>query len=383
MDVTDEVGEQVELLHKQSRRAGLFVDPAEELLRNDVLSVLDEFERKYFAGSRQCFRPASIGAFHIPPASLSIFSTLCVILWIPIYDSIIVPIARKYTKQERGFTKLQRIGIGLLISVAAMLAAALVELKHLGTIKTHNLVHENVATVPMSIIWQIPQYCLIGAAEVLTVIGKLEVAMVSMINSLIGLVRSCKCVLFGVAEECYDKDEQQAVGFTEASSTENIQVPDDFKCPISLDLMRDPEIVATGQTYDRVSITRWIEEGHCTCPKSGQKLLHTNLIPNHALRSLICQWCEKNGVPFEKSEKHARNGTLESIATTKAALEATKMTAAFLVENMSTGTAEMKKRVANELRLLAKCGMEKRACIAEAGAIPLLLSLLSSNDPKS
>ncbi|KAH9307832.1 hypothetical protein KI387_035743, partial [Taxus chinensis] len=50
---------------------------------------------------------------------------------------------------------------------------------------------------------------------------------------------------------------------------------------------------------------------------------------------------------------------------------------------MSTGTTEMKKRVANELRLLAKCGMEKRACIAEAGVIPLLLSLLSSNDPKS
>ncbi|KAH9316541.1 hypothetical protein KI387_025168, partial [Taxus chinensis] len=116
----------------------------------------------------------SIGAFHIPPASLSIFSTLCVILWIPIYDTIIVPIARKYTKQERGFTQLQRIGIGLLISVAAMVAAALVEIKHLGTIKTHNLVHENVATVPMSIIWQIPQYCLIGAAEVFTFIGKLE-----------------------------------------------------------------------------------------------------------------------------------------------------------------------------------------------------------------
>ncbi|KAH9331195.1 hypothetical protein KI387_003303, partial [Taxus chinensis] len=112
----------------------------------------------------------------------------------------------------------------------------------------------------------------------------------------------CKCVLFGFVEKCYDKDEQQGVGFSEVSSTENIQVPDDFKCPISLDLMRDPAIVATGQTYDRVSITRWIEEGHCACPKLGQKLLHMNMIPNHALRSLICQWCEKNDVPFEKPE---------------------------------------------------------------------------------
>ncbi|KAH9322824.1 hypothetical protein KI387_017463 [Taxus chinensis] len=76
------------------------------------------------------------------------------------------------------------------------------------------------------------------------------------VRDLIKLVHYCKCVLFGVAEECYDKDEQKGVGFSEASSTENIQVPDDFKCPISLDLMCDPAIVATGLTYDRVSITR-------------------------------------------------------------------------------------------------------------------------------
>ncbi|KAH9289527.1 hypothetical protein KI387_033644 [Taxus chinensis] len=112
------------------------------------------------------------------------------------------------------------------------------------------------------------------------------------------------------------------------------------------------------------------------------KLLHTNLIPSHALCSLICQWCEKKGAPFEKPEKCARNGALESIATTKATLEATKMTAVFLVENLSTGTTEVKKQVADELRLLAKCGMEKWACIAEAGVIPLLFSLLSSDDPK-
>ncbi|CAJ2645268.1 unnamed protein product [Trifolium pratense] len=28
-------------------------------------------------------------------------------------------------------------------------------------------------------------------------------------------------------------------------------IPDDFRCPISLELMKDPVIVSTGQTYER------------------------------------------------------------------------------------------------------------------------------------
>lgn len=34
--------------------------------------------------------------------------------------------------------------------------------------------------------------------------------------------------------------------------------PDEFCCPISLDLMRDPVIVASGHTYDRSSIVQRI-----------------------------------------------------------------------------------------------------------------------------
>ncbi|XP_042405147.1 U-box domain-containing protein 17-like [Zingiber officinale] len=38
------------------------------------------------------------------------------------------------------------------------------------------------------------------------------------------------------------------------SATEDLMVPDDFKCSISLEMMRDPMVVAIGQTYDRDSI---------------------------------------------------------------------------------------------------------------------------------
>ncbi|KAG5236747.1 Peptide transporter PTR2-B family protein [Salix suchowensis] len=115
----------------------------------------------------------TVGSFTIPPASLSTFDVISVICWVPIYDRIVVPIARKITGQERGFSVLQRMGIGLFISMLSMTAAALVEIKRLQLVKELGLAGEAVA-VPLSIFWQIPQYMLVGASEVFTFIGQLE-----------------------------------------------------------------------------------------------------------------------------------------------------------------------------------------------------------------
>lgn len=115
----------------------------------------------------------SIGSFKIPPASLSSFDVISVIVWVPLYDRILVPIARKFTGKERGFSELQRMGIGLFISILAMAAAALVEIRRLNIAKAEGLIHEKAA-VPMTILWQIPQYFLVGAAEIFTFIGQLE-----------------------------------------------------------------------------------------------------------------------------------------------------------------------------------------------------------------
>ncbi|KAM0884711.1 hypothetical protein ACQ4PT_030807 [Festuca glaucescens] len=114
-----------------------------------------------------------VGSFNIPPASLSTFDVISVMIWIPFYDRVLIPIARKFTGREKGFSDLQRIGIGLVLSIVAVACAALVELKRLEIARSEDLIHENVA-VPMSILWQIPQYFFAGAAEVFTAIGQLE-----------------------------------------------------------------------------------------------------------------------------------------------------------------------------------------------------------------
>lgn len=110
--------------------------------------------------------------FTIPPAALSIFDTLSVIFWVPLYDMILVPVARKYTGNKSGLTQLQRMGTGLVISIFAMLAAGILEVVRLGIVRRNN--YYDFKNMPMSIFWQVPQYFLIGCAEVFTFIGQLE-----------------------------------------------------------------------------------------------------------------------------------------------------------------------------------------------------------------
>ncbi|VAH72050.1 unnamed protein product [Triticum turgidum subsp. durum] len=111
--------------------------------------------------------------FSIPSASLSIFDTISVIAWVPVYDRILVPAVRSVTGHPRGFTQLQRMGVGLVVSIFSMVAAGVLELVRLRTVARHGLYGED-DIVPISIFWQVPQYFIIGAAEVFVFVGQLD-----------------------------------------------------------------------------------------------------------------------------------------------------------------------------------------------------------------
>ncbi|XP_050230917.1 U-box domain-containing protein 21-like [Mercurialis annua] len=74
-----------------------------------------------------------------------------------------------------------------------------------------------------------------------------------------------------------------------------LAIPNHFRCPISLDLMKDPVTLSTGITYDRESIEKWIEGGrNVTCPITNQVLRTLEPIPNHTIRKMIQDWCVDN-----------------------------------------------------------------------------------------
>ncbi|PON76275.1 Coatomer beta subunit [Parasponia andersonii] len=86
-----------------------------------------------------------------------------------------------------------------------------------------------------------------------------------------------------------------------------ITVPNLFRCPISMDVMRSPVSLCTGVTYDRASIQHWLDSGHDTCPATMQTLPSKDFIPNLTLRRLINLWAQSHGPPSPSSSASFRS----------------------------------------------------------------------------
>ncbi|KAI4354218.1 hypothetical protein L6164_003106 [Bauhinia variegata] len=154
-----------------------------------------------------------------------------------------------------------------------------------------------------------------------------------------------------------------------------VTCPEEFKCPLSKELMRDPVIVASGMTYDRAFIQQWLRTGNRICPQTQQVLSHTLLTPNHLVCKIIEQWCKNQGINLSSpSSLHCVDE--ESIT------DADRDHFLWLLEKISSDSSALseQKASAKELRLLTKRMPSFRAVFSEfADAIPQLLKPLSKN----
>ncbi|KAF3437055.1 hypothetical protein FNV43_RR19808 [Rhamnella rubrinervis] len=198
----------------------------------------------------------------------------------------------------------------------------------------------------------------------------------SLLSGLVGLMSYSRGVIFEVldyriTEKTEHKCKMKTIGCLN---------PEDFRCPISLELMTDPVTVSTGQTYDRSSIRKWLQSGNMICPKTGEKLTNTELVPNSSLKKLIFHFCADNGISLSKPGSQSQDISRTIVPGSPAAAEAMKFLARFLTRRLIFGTNGQKNKAAYEIRLLAKSNMFNRYCLVEAGAVPPLLNLLSSVD---
>ncbi|KAL0336804.1 UNVERIFIED_CONTAM: protein NRT1/ PTR FAMILY 5.7 [Sesamum calycinum] len=108
--------------------------------------------------------------FTIPPASIYALAAIGLVVFIAIYDRVLVPSLRRVTGNDRGIGILQRIGIGMIFSVLAMITAALVERKRLHVVEKDPL----KSLVSMSVFWLAPQYLIIAIADSFTLVGLQE-----------------------------------------------------------------------------------------------------------------------------------------------------------------------------------------------------------------
>ncbi|KAL3532343.1 hypothetical protein ACH5RR_005864 [Cinchona calisaya] len=112
----------------------------------------------------------SIGNFQIPAGSLTVFFVAAILITLAVYDRLIMPFWKKW-RGKPGFTSLQRIAIGLVLSTIGMAAAALAEMKRLSVAKASG---RNTTTLPISVFLLIPQFFLVGSGEAFIYTGQLD-----------------------------------------------------------------------------------------------------------------------------------------------------------------------------------------------------------------
>lgn len=155
---------------------------------------------------------------------------------------------------------------------------------------------------------------------------------------------------------------------------EALSCPEEFKCPLSKELMRDPVILASGQTYDRPFIQKWLNAGNRTCPQTEQVLSHTILTPNNLIRDMISQWSKSQGIELPNP---VMDGKEEGVT------EAERDRFFSLLDKLCAALPQQKE-AAKELRMLTKKMPSFRALFGESiDAIPQLLTPLSGSKSES
>ncbi len=89
-----------------------------------------------------------------------------------------------------------------------------------------------------------------------------------------------------------------------------MDVPPDFLCPISMELMENPVTIATGLSYERKNIEKWFfTYKKKTCPATMQSINNFDVTPNHNLKRLIIAWQNQN----EASQTCSTSSSMPSV----------------------------------------------------------------------
>ncbi|KAJ4964970.1 hypothetical protein NE237_016819 [Protea cynaroides] len=112
----------------------------------------------------------SIGNFQIPGGSFNAFYISGILVASVFYDRVIIPLMKRW-KGKHGFTHLQRIAIGIVFSIVAMVIATFAETKRINIAISKG---ENLTILPISCFILIPQFFLVGVGESFMYSGQLD-----------------------------------------------------------------------------------------------------------------------------------------------------------------------------------------------------------------
>jgi hypothetical protein len=85
---------------------------------------------------------------------------------------------------------------------------------------------------------------------------------------------------------------------------DQVIIPMEFICPITLELMHYPMLSRHGHTYERYAILEWIAGGNGSCPITRIPLSYSDLITHRSLSYRIKIWCLQNNVEFHPANEN-------------------------------------------------------------------------------
>jgi hypothetical protein len=90
-----------------------------------------------------------------------------------------------------------------------------------------------------------------------------------------------------------------------AEDGSEVEIPSNFLCPITLQVMVSPVMTREGLNFEKAAIFSWLEQGSGSCPLTRKPLAASDLCTDRRLKTQICFWKKKNGIPETTEEEMA------------------------------------------------------------------------------
>eukprot|EP00934_Nitzschia_sp_Nitz4_P003857 Nitzschia sp. Nitz4//scaffold108_size72880//63859//64533//NITZ4_005829-RA/size72880-processed-gene-0.86-mRNA-1//1//CDS//3329532711//3847//frame0 len=116
---------------------------------------------------------------------------------------------------------------------------------------------------------------------------------------------------------CVSDEEAENTSVSSEEETDGEEdVPSEFLCPLTLEVMEDPVMDRQGINFERSAIVQWLGSGRTTHPLTREPLSFGKLVPNVQLRLKIDHWRRSRGESpeiFDSAYLHSRGGFKESV----------------------------------------------------------------------
>ena len=144
-----------------------------------------------------------------------------------------------------------------------------------------------------------------------------------------------------------------------------MRIRDEFLCPITYDLLRDPVIAADGNTYERTAIETWLAKTQSS-PLTGESLEHSQLSPNRTLKKIIEDLINEGGVglyTIDQAYISASNSSSVAVGNTQSQTQQAQVPPSGVDENNGRHSPNASRDSAIVKKIIPPMKIQKQRCV--------------------